>query len=229
MKHLYYDVAIAGCGIAGLYAALHLPPDRKILMLSKGDLSTCDSMLAQGGICVLRDEDDYDSYFEDTMRAGHYENRRESVDIMIRGSRAVIDHLLRLGVRFAKNPDGSLLYTKEGAHSRPRICFHEDVTGQEITTVLLRTVQALLSPVDSIAVVLGALEYDFSKMDAPDQSKPDQRVDWRYVIHTDKFKPARTDDNGNRENETWEGDVVTVATGDTRTFSSREELAALIA
>lgn len=143
MKHLYFDAAIAGCGVAGLYTALHLPSDKKILLLSKGSLSTCDSMLAQGGICVLRDEDDYDSYFEDTMRAGHYENRRESVDIMIRGSRAVIDHLLRLGVRFAQNPDGSLLYTKEGAHSRPRICFHEDVTGQEITTVLLRTVQAL--------------------------------------------------------------------------------------
>lgn len=143
MKHLYYDVAIAGCGIAGLYAALHLPPDRKILMLSKGDLSTCDSMLAQGGICVLRDEDDYDSYFEDTMRAGHYENRRESVDIMIRGSRSVINHLMELGVHFATNPDGTLLYTKEGAHSRPRICFHEDVTGKEITTVLLRTVQSL--------------------------------------------------------------------------------------
>lgn len=143
MKHLYYDAAIAGCGVAGLYTALHLPSDKKILLLSKGSLDTCDSMLAQGGICVLRDDDDYDSYFEDTMRAGHYENRRESVDIMIRGSRAVIDHLLRLGVRFAKNPDGSLLYTKEGAHSRPRICFHEDVTGKEITTVLLRTVQAL--------------------------------------------------------------------------------------
>ena len=143
MKHLYYDAAIAGCGVAGLYTALHLPSDKKILLLSKGSLDTCDSMLAQGGICVLRDDDDYDSYFEDTMRAGHYENRRESVDIMIRGSRAVIDHLLRLGVRFAKNPDGSLLYTKEGAHSRPRICFHEDVTGKEISTVLLRTVQAL--------------------------------------------------------------------------------------
>lgn len=143
MKHLYYDAAIAGCGVAGLYTALHLPSDKKILLLSKGSLDTCDSMLAQGGICVLRDDDDYDSYFEDTLRAGHYENRRESVDIMIRGSRAVIDHLLRLGVRFAKNPDGSLLYTKEGAHSRPRICFHEDVTGKEITTVLLHTVQAL--------------------------------------------------------------------------------------
>ena len=103
-------------------------------MLSKEDLESCDSMLAQGGICVLRDEDDYDSYFEDTMRAGHYENREESVDIMIRSSRDVIDDLLELGVRFEKNEDGSLAYTREGAHSKPRICFHKDITGKEITS-----------------------------------------------------------------------------------------------
>ena len=85
----------------------------------------------------------YDSYFEDTMRAGHYENRKESVDLMIRGSRAIIDDLLSLGVRFAKNPDGTLAYTREGAHSRPRICFHEDITGKEITTTLLSHVKKL--------------------------------------------------------------------------------------
>ena len=50
MKSLYYDVVIAGCGVAGLYTALHLSKDKKILMLSKGDLASCDSMLAQGGI-----------------------------------------------------------------------------------------------------------------------------------------------------------------------------------
>lgn len=103
MKNLYYDVVIAGCGVAGLYAALNLPEEMNILMLSKKDLESCDSMLAQGGICVLRDESDYDSYFEDTMRAGHYENRKESVDIMIRSIRIfcktdtkiqqVVDHI----------------------------------------------------------------------------------------------------------------------------------------
>ena len=51
---------------------------------------------------MLRNESDYDSYFEDTMRAGHYENRKESVDIMIRSSRDVINDLLNFGVRFAK-------------------------------------------------------------------------------------------------------------------------------
>ena len=141
--NLYYDVAIVGCGVAGLYTALHLPRKKRIVMLSKEDLASCDSMLAQGGICVLRDAADYDAYFEDTMRAGHYENRQESVEIMIRESRSVIDTLLELGVGFEKNPDGSLKYTREGAHSCPRICYHKDITGKEITTALLAQVRKL--------------------------------------------------------------------------------------
>ena len=103
-----YDVVIVGCGVGGLYTALNLPSEDRILMICKEDMESCDSMLAQGGICVLRDETDYDAYFEDTMRAGHYENRKESVDIMIRSSRDVINNLLKLGVGFDKNPDGSL-------------------------------------------------------------------------------------------------------------------------
>jgi len=142
-KELYYDIVIAGCGVAGLYTALSLPRDKKILMLSKEDIASCDSMLAQGGICVLRDDEDFDAYFEDTMRAGHYENRTESVEIMIHSSRDIINHLLALGVRFERNVDGSLAYTREGAHSRPRICFHKDITGEEITTTLLSHVQKL--------------------------------------------------------------------------------------
>lgn len=143
VRNLYYDVVIAGCGVAGLYTALSLPEDQKILMLSKEGIENCDSMLAQGGICVMRDEEDYEPYFEDTMKAGHYENRKESVEIMIRSSRGVIEHLLKLGVRFDMNPDGSLNYTREGAHSRPRICFHKDITGKEITTVLQKRVREL--------------------------------------------------------------------------------------
>lgn len=143
IEHLNYDVVIVGAGVSGLYAALHLPKDEKILMICKEGMNKCDSMLAQGGICVLRDEEDYEDFFEDTLRAGHYENRKESVDIMIRSSRAVIDELLKLGVRFAKEEDGSLRYTKEGAHSKPRICYYEDVTGKEITEVLQRAVKGM--------------------------------------------------------------------------------------
>ena len=47
---LNYDVIIAGCGAAGLYAAINLPSDAKILMVCKKELSLCNSSLAQGGI-----------------------------------------------------------------------------------------------------------------------------------------------------------------------------------
>lgn len=138
-----YDVVIVGAGIGGLYTAIHLPKEKRILIICKETMEICDSMLAQGGISVLRDENDYDAYFEDTMRAGHYENRKESVEIMIRGSRPVIDHLVELGVPFDRNPDGSLKYTREGAHSVPRICFHKDITGKAITDTLQAYVRSL--------------------------------------------------------------------------------------
>ena len=140
---LTFETVIAGCGVGGLFTALHLPADQKILMISKEDLESCDSMLAQGGICVMRSDDDYDEFFEDTMKAGHYENRKESVDIMLRSSRSVIGQLIDYGVDFERNPDGSLAYTREGAHRHPRICYHEDITGKEITTKLLMAVRKL--------------------------------------------------------------------------------------
>lgn len=136
------DILIVGCGVSGLYCALKLPRDKKILIITKSAAEESDSFLAQGGICVLRDEGDYDSFFEDTMRAGHYENNKRSVDIMIRSSRKVIDDLVACGVDFQKN-GSDFAYTKEGAHSKPRILFHEDETGKEITSHLLAAVKKL--------------------------------------------------------------------------------------
>lgn len=134
------DVVIVGTGVAGLFSALNLPDDKEIIMITKSDAESSDSFLAQGGICVLRDENDYDSYFEDTMKAGHYENRKESVDIMIRSSREIIEDLVGYGVEFEQR-DGEFAYTREGAHSRPRILFHADITGKEITSKLLERVR----------------------------------------------------------------------------------------
>lgn len=139
-NNLQADVVIVGTGVGGCFSALNLSEDLSIIMITKSDLESSDSFLAQGGICVLHDDDDYDSYFEDTMRAGHYENRKESVDIMIRGSQDVIHDLIGYGVDFAKE-GGKLLYTREGAHSRPRILFHEDITGKEITSKLLAQIK----------------------------------------------------------------------------------------
>ena len=137
------DILIVGSGCAGLYCALQLPREKQITIITKSDLESSDSFLAQGGMCVLRDEADYDSFMEDTLKAGHYENDRHSVDVMIRSSRDVLQDLISYGVDFNKDENGELLYTREGAHSNKRILFHADITGKEITRKLLAAVKKL--------------------------------------------------------------------------------------
>ena len=78
----HYDVIVVGTGAAGLYCALNLPNRKNILMITKKGADQSDSFLAQGGICMLRGEGDYGDYFEDTMRAGHYENDRDAVSLI---------------------------------------------------------------------------------------------------------------------------------------------------
>lgn len=131
-----YDVVIVGSGVSGCFAALKLPEDLNILMITKAGLEESDSYLAQGGICVKRDENDSSVFLEDTMKAGHYENNKESVQVMIDDSQDIIKDLMGYGVRFQKEND-ILKYTKEGGHSINRILYYEDATGKEITSKLL--------------------------------------------------------------------------------------------
>ncbi len=133
-----YDVIVVGTGVAGLNCVLNLPEDKSVLVISKRSPEKSDSYLAQGGICRLRGEDDYEQYFNDTMRAGHYENDPEAVECMIRSSQEIISDLEKIGVAFTKNVDGSFAYTREGGHTSARICYHEDCTGKEITSALER-------------------------------------------------------------------------------------------
>ena len=135
------DILIAGSGCAGLYCALHLPKDKEILIITKDIIEHSDSFLAQGGMCMLKDESDYESYYEDTMHAGHYENNPESVEIMIHSSPDTVKDLLGYGVDFHREEDGSLSFTREGGHSAKRILFHEDITGKVITSKLLEEVR----------------------------------------------------------------------------------------
>ncbi len=131
------DFLIIGSGCSGLYCALHLPENKTVTVITKSDAESSDSYLAQGGMCVLKDDSDYDSFFEDTMRAGHYKNDETSVDLMISHSQDVLEDLLSYGVNFQRQENNELLYTKEGGHTGNRILFYEDLTGKEITSKLL--------------------------------------------------------------------------------------------
>lgn len=135
---MYTDILIVGSGCAGLYCALNLSTDKQITIITKSDVESNDSYLAQGGMCMLKEESDYEAFFEDTLKAGHYENDKTSVEIMIRTSPEVVSDLLAYGAVFQRDKNGELIFTREGAHSQKRIIYHEDVTGKEITSSLLR-------------------------------------------------------------------------------------------
>ena len=137
-NHIKTDTVIVGSGVAGVFAALCLPKDMDILVITKDELKECDSYLAQGGVCVLKDIDDFNCYYEDTMKAGHYENNPESVEIMIKTSPEIINTLVELGVDFDTSDNGEFDYTREGAHRQNRILHHKDETGKEITQTLLQ-------------------------------------------------------------------------------------------
>lgn len=131
------DILVVGTGAAGLFNALQLPKNLDVLLITKEESDHSDSFLAQGGMCMLLDEEDYNNYFEDTMKAGHYENNKDSVAIMIRSSQHITQELVDYGVDFQRDEDGCFVFTREGAHSENRILFHEDLTGREITGKLL--------------------------------------------------------------------------------------------
>lgn len=130
------DVIIVGTGAAGIFCALNLPDTLSIYMVTKDNLENSASYLAQGGIATLKDAEDYQPYFEDTLRAGHYENSRRAVDTMIRQSPLIIQELIDYHVHFDRAGE-ELSYTKEGGHSQSRILHHNDITGKEITSKLL--------------------------------------------------------------------------------------------
>lgn len=135
--HETYDVIIVGSGAAGLFSALMFDEKYQILIVTKDTPEQSDSFLAQGGIATLLDKEDYQAYYEDTMKAGHYKNNPEAVKIMIESSQEIIEDLLHFGVQFAHNGH-DLAYTREGGHSKFRILYHDDITGNEITGKLLK-------------------------------------------------------------------------------------------
>jgi L-aspartate oxidase len=135
------DVLIIGAGVTGLNFALNLRDDLDVMVLAKDTLNECNSYLAQGGISVLRNEEDYETYVKDTLVAGNFKNRRQAVEILVKESRNAINKLEQLEVPFNRDKDGELIYTREGAHSVNRIVHCDDNTGEQLHKVLSKKVK----------------------------------------------------------------------------------------
>ena len=133
-----YDVVIIGAGVAGLYAAMNLPDDKKVLIINKRQTFKCNTFYAQGGVALARDEEDIAVHIQDTLDAGSGLCDKEAVELLSKESRKAIDDLIEKGFYFDTDENGELLYTKEAAHSCERILHAGgDATGRYMHHFLL--------------------------------------------------------------------------------------------
>jgi len=134
----HYDVIIIGAGVAGLYAAMNLPSDKKVLIINKRQTFKCNTFYAQGGVALARDEEDIAVHIQDTLDAGSGLCDKEAVELLSKESRKAIDDLIEKGFYFDTDENGELLYTKEAAHSCERILHAGgDATGRYMHHFLL--------------------------------------------------------------------------------------------
>lgn len=141
-----YDVLILGSGASGLTTALHLQPNLKIAVISKGKLSSGSTAYAQGGIsAVLDDNDSIEQHIADTLSAGAGLGDPEVVAKTVSEGNKVIEWLLSIGVDFTRNNDpnstSQLHLTREGGHSRRRVAHVADATGNAVQNQLIDEVK----------------------------------------------------------------------------------------
>lgn len=132
------DVLIIGAGSAGLSAAIEASNQgASVLIVTKLRLGDSNSMMAQGGIQAADQPDDSPSiHYLDVIGGGHFDNKPDLVEALVKDAPQSIKWLENLGVMFDKNPDGSMMVKSGGGTSRNRMHSARDYTGAAICRVL---------------------------------------------------------------------------------------------
>jgi len=156
------DVIVVGSGIAGLTAALELRAKvDRVLVVTKGQLSSGSTVWAQGGIAAALDpEDTPQEHLEDTLVAGAGLCSEEAVRALVTEGPQRVRELVDRGARFDTQPDGALTLTREGGHHRDRIVHAGgDATGAEVSRALVAQLEAIKND-PGIEVIENAMVVD---------------------------------------------------------------------
>ncbi|MCP3679127.1 MAG: L-aspartate oxidase [Gammaproteobacteria bacterium] len=133
-----FDTLVIGSGIAGLSYCLALlaqRPQSTIALISKQQLTDCNSYYAQGGIAAPRDDADLAQHIHDTLAAGSDLTHQQRTHTLLSGGSEMIDWLKQQGIAF--QPSLGI----EGGHSQRRIRYVGDYTGQAIVSALVTQVE----------------------------------------------------------------------------------------
>ncbi|MEK9906450.1 MAG: FAD-binding protein, partial [Gammaproteobacteria bacterium] len=135
------EILIVGTGVSGLLAAIELSKEFKVTIISKSSSNKCSTAWAQGGIAAVVDDNDHVNYhIKDTVKNGHELCNVNAVENIIKQGKQSINLLARHGVKF--NKEGQMFnQTLEGGHSKRRIIYHNDNTGEEIHSSLMKIIK----------------------------------------------------------------------------------------
>ncbi len=156
------DVIVVGSGVAGLTAALELRRRvGKVLIVTKGQLSSGNTVWAQGGIAAALDpEDTPDEHLDDTLVAGAGLCSREAVRALVTEGPERVRKLVDRGANFDTRADGRITLTREGGHHRDRIAHAGgDATGAEISRALVSRLEAVRQD-PHVEILEGAMVVD---------------------------------------------------------------------
>jgi L-aspartate oxidase len=138
-----FDVLIIGTGIAGLTSALKLAEKGFLvgLVTREKDPNLSNTYYAQGGIIFPQKEDEF--LGSDILKAGSNTNNTLAIDTLRENGGDILKEVLldKVEVNFSRNATGELNFTREAAHSLPRILYKGDFTGKEIQTTFLNYVK----------------------------------------------------------------------------------------
>ncbi|MDF9760346.1 L-aspartate oxidase [Peribacillus simplex] len=149
-------IIVIGSGIAALKTALEASKHKHVILITKSKIRHSNSYLAQGGIAAAISDRDRVSYHKkDTLEAGQRYNKEKAVEILVEEAPSVIAELIRSGMQFDHDHDGTLMLGMEGAHSERRILHsHGDSTGKYIMEHLIGCLKnSLITVVENAAAV----------------------------------------------------------------------------
>jgi len=128
-----HDVLIVGAGLAGMRAAVAVPPGLDVAVVSKVHPVRSHSVAAQGGInAALGADDSWEKHAYDTAKGGLWLGDQDAIEAMCREAPDDIRELERMGVIFSRDAQGRIAQRPFGGAGFPRTCYAADRTGHAL-------------------------------------------------------------------------------------------------
>ena len=140
---LHHDIVIVGAGGAGLRAAIEIAskhPDKKIALLSKVYPMRSHTVAAEGGAAgVSKDEDSYESHFNDTVSGGDWLCDQDAVEFFVHQAPKELIQMEHWGCPWSRTEEGKVAVRPFGGMKVERTWYAADKTGFHMLHTLFQT------------------------------------------------------------------------------------------